>query len=226
MPVKATRGWVRVGGTAVEAIETRPETSIPRWGLIYAPGAGSSINDPFGAYLAETLTDAGITTFRFQFPYMEVGRRRPDPPTLLEQTWLAAIETAAKGDVGWMIGGRSMGGRFASKVATKDVPVQGLALFAYPLHPPKQPEKRRDGHLARIRVPTLFCSGTRDAFGSPDELRQATALVPNASLHLLEGADHGFATLKSSGRGRQDIWREAVGAFLAWAHDVHGRGGG
>ncbi len=98
--------------------------------------------------------------------------------------------------------------------------MDAVALFAYPLHPPatpsKGPAKWRDEHLPGLSVPTLFCSGTRDAFATPGELAQAPSTVPNPTVHLLEGADHGFATLKSSGRSREDVWSEATDRFFEW----------
>ena len=109
-----------------------------------------------------------------------------------------------------------MGGRIASMVAAKGAPVAGLALFAYPLIPPGRSSSDRAEHFDAISVPTLFCSGTRDAFATPGQLRSAAERIPGATLHLIEGADHGFATLKSSGRTREDVWQEACEALLAF----------
>jgi predicted alpha/beta-hydrolase family hydrolase len=182
--------------------------------VVYAPGAGSSLRDPFGAYLAPRLVEAGCSLLRFQFPYTEAGRRLPDRNPVLEETWRSAIENARGLSPRLVAGGRSMGGRIASQVVAQGTEVAGLALFAYPLHPPGRPETTRDQHLAAIAVPTLFVSGTRDAFGSPDELRAAAAEMPNATLSLLEGADHGFNVAKATGRSRTDIWVEACAALL------------
>lgn len=134
---------------------------------------------------------------------------------MLETTWRASID-AVRDDRKLVIGGRSMGGRIASQVVAQEVEADALALFAYPLHPPGKPEKRRDSHLPAIGVATLFCSGTADAFAAPEELAEAAALVPNARVHMLEGADHGFAVRKSTGRTRDDVWREAVDAMWEW----------
>ena len=108
----------------------------------------------------------------------------------------------------------------ASRVVAHGASVTALALFAYPLHPPGKPERVRDEHLPSIMVPTLFCSGTRDAFASPSELKQVASKVETSSVHLLDGADHGFAVLKSSGRSREDVWEEAASAFLEFLEDV------
>lgn len=188
--------------------------------VIYAPGAGSNVHDPFGRFLAARLAERAIETVRIQFPYMEQRKRRPDPPAVLEATWRAVIDALRPGAKRLIVGGRSMGGRIASQVVAQGDQVDALALFAYPLHPPGKPERSRDAHLWQIAVPTLFCSGTRDAFASPDELRAAAALVPNATVHLLEGADHGFAVPKASGRTREDVWSEAAEALVEWLNDT------
>lgn len=197
-----------------------PEGPAPTWTFIYAPGAGSNLNDPFGTHLSLRLTVQGHATVRFQFPYMEEKRRRPDGRQLLEETWCAVIDQVGDSTPKLAIGGRSMGGRIASQVAPQVAGVDALALFAYPLRPPYDPSKLRDGHLASLVVPTLFCSGTRDSFGTPEELREAVAKVPNARLHLLEGADHGFSVAKSSGRTRQAVWEEAVDQLLDWVQTL------
>jgi predicted alpha/beta-hydrolase family hydrolase len=182
--------------------------------FIYAPGAGSNINDPFGAFLAAELPGHAIECWRFQFPYMEAKRSGPDRPPVLEAAWREVIEQARGAGKRVVVGGRSMGGRIASQVVAQGVEVAGLALFAYPLHAPGRPEQPRSEHLHHIAVPTLFCSGTRDAYGTPAELEAAARLVPGARLHFLEGADHGFAVLKASGRTREDAWAEATKALL------------
>ena len=204
------------GGASVSAIETVPRSTHTGWLLAYAPGAGSNVHDPFGAYACRELAGRGLAALRFQFPYMEAGRRAPDRTAVLEATWLAVIEAAQAARGRLVVGGRSMGGRIASQVVARGARVDALALFAYPLHPPGRPELRRDEHLAAINAPTLFCSGTRDAFASPEELRAAAGNVPQAHVHLLADADHGFSVPKSSGRSRQDVWAEAVQALVDW----------
>jgi predicted alpha/beta-hydrolase family hydrolase len=159
------------------------------------------------------LPEQGVGVMRFQFPYRERGRGGPDSNAVLEATWRAVLERGREHEVRIVAGGRSMGGRIASQVAAAGESVDALALFAYPLHPPNRPDQRRDSHLGQITVPALFCSGTRDGFAAPDELREAAALLPNAALHLLEGADHGFGVPKSTGRKKEDVWREACEAL-------------
>jgi predicted alpha/beta-hydrolase family hydrolase len=189
------------------------------WLFAYAPGAGSHINDPFGAFAASLLPARGVDVLRFQFPYQEAAKRGgPDKDAVLEATWRAAIATAGSlaPERRLVVGGRSMGGRIASHVVAAGTKVDALALFAYPLHPPGRPDRMRDAHLPSISVPTLFCSGTRDAFASPEELEAAAARVKGSTLRLLDGADHGFAVPKSSGRKREDVWREACEALLSF----------
>ncbi len=209
----------RTGGGAQLAAQTA-------WQLVYAPGAGSSIDDPFGTYASEKLAARGVPVARFQFPYQEAGSRRPDRPNVLEATWLSVIEACRIDGTKLVIGGRSMGGRVASLVVAGGASVDGLVAFAYPLHQPGHPERARVGHLASIGVPTLFCSGTRDAFGTPEELPEAANSGPESKLHLMDGADHGFAVLKRSGRTREEVYDEAVTALVDWvAHWLEGRGG-
>ena len=203
--------------TSVTAIRSKSEGTEQDIAFIYAPGAGSNLKDPFGIHLASVLPMQGIETWRFQFPYMEAGRKRPDAPALLQKTWRAVLETVALTFAGRVvIGGRSMGGRIASLVVADGAPVAGLVLFAYPLIPPGPAGKPRTEHLASISVPTLFCSGSRDSFGTTEQIEEAARLVSGANVHILEGADHGFAVLKASGRSRDEIWQEATRALLSF----------
>jgi hypothetical protein len=202
------------GSGSVSALRTAAKDA--RWTFIYAPGAGSNIHDPFGAYDASELAPQGISTIRFQFPYMEAGKRGPDRPPVLESTWRAVVDAVRDEKTRLVIGGRSMGGRVASMVAAGGVVVDALALFAYPLHAPGKPDQLRVEHFSSIRSPALFVSGTNDAFGSPDEMRAATKQIKRSKIHLLDRADHGFSVPKSSGRAREDVWAEAVSTFVEW----------
>jgi uncharacterized protein len=202
-------------GRSVTAIRTQLKGKPP-WLFVYAPGAGSNVHDPFSKYLAPRLEQEGIATVRLQFPYMEERKRRPDPPALLEATWRAAIEALRGEAPRLVVGGRSMGGRIASQVVAAGAQVDALALFAYPLHPPGKPEQTRDSHFPRVTVPALFCSGTRDAFASPEELRSAESNIGGVTLHFLEGADHGFAVPQASGRTKDDVYAEAAQALIDW----------
>ena len=199
-------------GSVITAIAS--SASGARWQVVYAPGAGSNIDDPFGRYLAGELPKRGISVVQFQFPYMEAGRSGPDRPAVLEATWRAVLGRVRAPDVKLCAAGRSMGGRIASQVVAAGERVDALALFAYPLHPPGKPEQRRDEHLQAIKVNTLFCSGTRDSFATVDELRAAAGTMKRARVEVLDGADHGFGVLKSSGRTREGVWVEAAGTLM------------
>ena len=201
---------------AVTAVRTAPDAPSAGWLFVYAPGAGSNVHDPFGVYVCRRLAERGLSAVRFQFPYAEAGRRRPDPTAALEAAWRAVVAAVRGEAVRLAVGGRSMGGRIASQAVAKGMPADALALFAYPLRPPGSPERARDGHLPSVGVRTLFCSGTRDRFATPEQLEAAAARVPDSDVRMLEGADHGFATLKSSGRTRTQVWSEAVDALEDW----------
>ena len=210
----------QVNQRRITGLLSSPDESSTGAHFIYAPGAGSNLDDPFGQHLSQRLPDSGVALVRFQFPYMEDKKRRPDAPRILEETWGQVINRVRPDAANLIIGGRSMGGRIASHLAAGGASVEGLALFAYPLRPPGGRAKIRDQHLTDISIPTLFCSGTRDAFGTPQELQEAAAKTPRSTVKHLEGADHGFSVLKSSGRAREDVWREAADYLLAWIGDL------
>jgi uncharacterized protein len=204
------------GDSVTGTWSTPPDATQGGWVFGYAPGAGSNINDPFGTYAAPRLLEAGIATLRFQFPYMEAEKKLPDQAPVLETAWREVIKLLHGHRKRVLIGGRSMGGRIASKVVSDGANVDALALLAYPLHQPGKPDTARDTHLASIAVPTLFCSGTRDVFATPEELQASAAKVPGSQVHILEGADHGYAVLKSSGRRREGVWDEVLRTMLEW----------
>jgi uncharacterized protein len=208
------------GSEQVSAVWTAPPSAAKTWVFVYAPGAGASLKDGFGIFAAECLAKAGIATLRFQFPYAEAGRRVVDRPPILEATWRAALGEARKRSSRFVAGGRSMGGRIASQVVAKGESVDALALFAYPLRPPGNPERMRDAHLHLLFVPTLFCSGTHDAFATPDELEKAAGLLPNSTVHLLPDADHSFRVAKSTGRTQRDVWIEATSTLITWIEAI------
>jgi predicted alpha/beta-hydrolase family hydrolase len=158
------------------------------------------------------LSVLGIAVERMDFPYRLAGRRAPDRPPVL----LTALEDNARGLAAKIgvkqsrvaLGGRSMGGRIASMVVAAGLPASGLVLISYPLHPPGHPEKARTEHLGDISVPCLFISGTKDAFGTPEELEAATSVIPGEVTHVwIEGADHGM-------RGRDAVVASYVASWL------------
>lgn len=177
------------------------------------------MNDRAVTAVARALGARGIGTVRFNFLYRERGSGRPDPmPRLLDcyDAVLASVRSMLAPDV-LIIGGRSMGGRAASVLASQGAACDGLLLLAYPLHPPGQPDKLRVEHLARIGVPVLCVNGTRDPFCEPVLMEQTLAtLGENWRMRWLQGADHSFHVLKSSGRTDADVLDEVAAAAAEW----------
>lgn len=192
--------------------------------VVLGHGAGGNRRNPMLVALAEALAGSGRAALLYDFPYAAKGRRRPDPPAVLEATTKAAatLALAATGARKLVHGGRSMGGRIASQVVAAGGRADGLAFLGYPLHPPGQPAKRREAHLPGTQVPMLFVQGTRDAFAREDLLLALIeALGPRAELARIREADHSFGVRKSSGRTPADVLAEVRDAFLAWL-DRHG----
>ena len=194
--------------------------------MALAPGAGTNLDHPFLRRFCEDLADAGYLATRFNFPYRERGANRPDPPAKLEATWRAVISwlRSSHAPSFLAIGGRSMGGRIASRVVAGGDAVSAVLLFAYPLHSPSGTGPPRTSHLPAIEQPVLFVSGSRDALAPLDELREAVRLVRNATLHVLEGADHGFSAPKGSSRSSAELDTEARHVALEWLAALGNRG--
>jgi predicted alpha/beta-hydrolase family hydrolase len=190
-----------------------------------AHGAGAGMNHPFLIGLAAGLATAGIASIRYQFPYMEAGRRRPDPPHLLEASIRSAVAVARErcGGLPLVAGGKSMGGRMTSAAAAKEKlsGVQGLIFLGFPLHPPGKPGIERANHLDSVDLPMLFLQGTRDSFARPElMLPVCDSLGSRARLHVVEGGDHSFKVLKRSGRTDTDVMQELVTAISEWVDGV------
>jgi uncharacterized protein len=191
----------------------------PVAGLVVAHGAGGGQKTAFMVRTAEGLAARGIVAATFDFPYMTAGKSVPDKPPVLEQAWRDAIERARTEMAGvpLFIGGKSMGGRIASHVAAQGCPgLAGLVFLGYPLHPPGKPEQRRDAHLPAIAEPLLFVQGSRDAFGTSDEIRALASKLQHATLHEVPGGDHSF---KVSGRGApkpEVVHAEILDTVKAW----------
>jgi len=184
--------------------------------FVFAHGAGGHRDDRGMLQLTEVLELKGIAVTRFNFDYREKGSRRPDPMPVLKRAMREAIERA-RGGGPLLIGGRSMGGRVATMLAAEGLACDGLLLFAYPLHPAGQPQKLRDAHLAKIRVPVLCFNGTRDALCTQELMNDAVKrLAAPWTMHWLEGADHSFHVLKSSGRSDAEVLDEVGEAVAKW----------
>ena len=166
-------------------------------GLVLTPGASAGRDQPSLVAIEEALHPDGVRVERIDFPYHLAGRRAPDRPPVLIGTVVEAARALAERlgveATTIALGGRSMGGRMCSMAVAEGQATAGLVLISYPLHPPGKPEKSRTEHLAELAVPCLFVSGTRDAFGTRDELESATAAIPGAVTHVwIEGGDHGL----------------------------------
>lgn len=195
----------------------------PRAAIVLAHGAGAGQMHPFMMAAATAFTAAGIETVTFDFPYMEAGRRVPDKAPVLERTFAAvARETCERwlnGSLPYFAGGKSMGGRIATQAAARGLFTQapaGLVLLGYPLHPPARPEKRRDAHLPAVKVPMLFVHGSRDPFGTPDEMRELVKPLKRATLVMIEGGGHSFDAPQREGGDRSP---QAFTAAIAWMHE-------
>lgn len=187
--------------------------------VLLAHGAGADMNAATLTTVADALADAKIPSLRFNFPYRAAGRRAPDRAPVLDASFREAIAELVKRSKlptdRIVLGGRSMGGRIGSMVAADGVDVLGLVLLGYPLHPPGKPENLRVEHFPRIQVPTLFVSGTRDAFGTPAELKKyAKKVKGRVSFHWIETGDHGFTPLKSSGLAVAGVLAEVAGVVV------------
>jgi len=196
--------------------------------VILGHGAGANQLSGFMRLFAGGLAARGLDTMTFNFLYTEQGRRSPDPKPRLESCYAAVIKTALEHKKlkrnRLVIGGKSMGGRIGSQVAANQASVNewdgrlaGLVFLGYPLHPPGKPEQPRDKHLKDIHAPMLFVQGTRDAFGTPDELREViTRLRIPATLHVIDGGDHSFKVPKSSGLSQEQVYESVMDETVSW----------
>jgi predicted alpha/beta-hydrolase family hydrolase len=207
----------------VSAIFLRPDDA---WAVyLLAHGAGAGMRHHFLEDVAGALAVRGVATLRYQFPYVEHGSRRPDPPGMLEATVRAAVAKARElaPDLPLVAGGKSMGGRMTSNaMAHRSLDgVRGLVFLGFPLHPPKQPGVARGEHLARVQVPMLFLQGTRDTLADLELITGVCErLGPQATLHVVEGADHSFSVLKRSGRTDAEVLEDLADTITDWVRQV------
>jgi hypothetical protein len=214
--------------------DTRPVSGLlhvppQAWACyVLAHGAGASMTHPFMEAVATGLGARGIATLRFQFPFMEAGTKRPDPPAVAHAAVRAAVAEAGRlvPQLALIAGGRSFGGRMTSQAqAASPLPrVQGLAFLGFPLHPSGRPSEDRGKHLSDVQVPLLFLQGTRDALADLPLLRQLIGrLGERATLQLIEDADHSFHVRARTGRKDAEVRAKILDAFAAWAKTVVGR---
>lgn len=210
-----------IEGKPVSSVWRFPEGYLPGEddGIIIAHGAGSGMDSPFLSYMHERL-GAGMLSVKFNFPYMEQGRKAPDRQQTLEGAWRALIARVRNDRLAprrLMLAGKSMGGRMASMVAAGGDPCDGLVFFGYPLHPAGKPDRLRFEHLPSIGRPMLFIQGSRDPLCRLDILQSLLPqLSPFATLHVVEGGDHSFKVPKSQGRSQTEVWEEIVRVTRDW----------
>ena len=189
--------------------------SDPSAVLVLAHCAGGDLNDSLLRALATSLVEDGVATLRFNFPYRESGRRAPGAQKQSEDCYRAIVEHVRREGLPTLCGGKSYGGRMATHIAADGVPMDGLVLLSYPLHPPGKPERLRDAHLGDVDAPMLFIQGTRDPFATPELLEKTVRSLGRATLVRVEGGNH---SLNVRGRPRAEVVagvREAVRDFVA-----------
>lgn len=210
MAVVEQKGSLGESRSAVSAAWIAPKGAVA-W-IVVAHGAGAGIDHPFLVGFCRAMADEGIGAARFNFHYMNAGRRSPDPEASLRAAWNEAFDgvTAMAGGLPVFAGGKSLGGRIASMCVADGMEAAGLVFLGYPLHPPGKPDRLRADHLSRIEVPMLFLQGTRDPFAKPELLDKVIdKLGDRATLERVEGGDHSFRV-----RGVKADDRE-IGASLA-----------
>jgi predicted alpha/beta-hydrolase family hydrolase len=192
--------------------------------VLLAHGSGVDIEHPWMRRAAEALAARGFAVLRFRYPYMEhIARegkpRPPDRAPQLEDAHFDALAELRRRFPGrrWLLAGKSLGARIATHVAAKGADAHGLVLFGYPLHPPGKPDKERSEHFATLAQPALFLHGTRDEFGSVDELRAALRRYSGrAELSVVDGADHSFAQPVSKRRDLASALDELAARTADW----------
>ena len=214
---------INVGETYVSALLQAPPRAFACF--VFAHGAGAGMAHPFMAAVADGLAERGIASLRYQFPYMENGAKRPDPPQVAHAAARAAVAEARRQlpKLPLIAGGKSFGGRMTSQ-AQAAVPldgVVGLAFLGFPLHPAKRPSRERAKHLFDVHVPMLFLQGTRDALAELGELEPVVKALGNrATLKLFADADHSFHVPARSGRKDAELRAEMLDVFAEWTRLV------
>jgi len=203
----------------VSALLTLPKAATALY--VFGHGAGASMRHHFMDTASERLAQNGVATLRYNFPYMEAGRKVPNPAPILLKTVRAAVAAAASLAPGLPLiaGGKSMGGRMTSQAAAAEPfeGVLGLAFFGFPLHAPGRDSDERGKHLGDVGLPMLFLQGTRDKLANLALLTPLLqAVEPLPTLHVVDGADHGFHVLKRSGRTDDEVLDHMCHRLATW----------
>jgi predicted alpha/beta-hydrolase family hydrolase len=218
-----TQWRIPVGADETSAVLDRAATSNATALFVCAHGAGGHMFDRGMQHTAEAMRSRGMDVVRFNFLYKEKRINRPDPMPRLEET-VAAVVARVRDELQprrLIIGGRSMGGRAASMLASRGFDANGLLLLAYPLHPAGKPQQLRDAHLPAIRMPVLCINGTRDSLCTRELMERVLERVgANFQMHWVEGADHSFHVLKSSGRTDAQVMEEIGEVSERWLSRV------
>ena len=193
--------------------------------LILAHGAGAGMRHRFMDGVAEALSHHGIGTFRYQFPYVEAGKRRPDRAPVLTGTVRAAVAAARElePDLPLLAGGKSMGGRMTSTAQAESslAGVRGLVFLGFPLHRPGDPSNARADHLKDVDVPMLFVQGTRDRLAEMNRMAAvAGALGDRATINVVQDADHGFDVLKRTGKSTEKVYDDMAFVVRGWTETI------
>ena len=190
------------GERTIRAVLGVPRTTTMAGILVLAHGANNGMDHPLIAGLHEKLARQGLVTVRFNFPYAEEGRKRPDPDEALEGAYRLVLEYVAElkefQGLALYLGGKSMGARLAAQLVAREVGASGLVFLGYPLHPPGRPEQLRDRPLYLLPCPTLFIEGARDPFCRLDLLGEVLGRLPlRSDLHVIPRTGHSFETNRS-----------------------------
>lgn len=208
-------------GLSVSGLLTVPPDPLACY--VFAHGAGAGMRHPFMKLVADGLAQRRIASLRYQFPYMERGSKRPDPPALAQRTVRAAAGAAlAKTGLPLIAGGKSFGGRMSSQAQAMSPleGVRGLVFLGFPLHPPGKPSTERATHLSGVTVPMLFVQGTRDKLAELVRVESVVASLPLAALLRVQDADHGFDVPARSGRQPADVMSDLLTGVAEWVERV------
>jgi predicted alpha/beta-hydrolase family hydrolase len=222
MPTPEVRSELDLPSGTVSTAWVAPAEPVAT--LVLGHGAGAGMDHPFMAGFSRAISGEGVATLWFNFPYIERGRRSPDPERVLREAWLGAFDAGVARSGGKVVlaGGKSLGGRIASMCVADGMPAAGIVFLGYPLHPPGKPERIRDEHLYRIEVPMLFLHGTGDPFATLELLTKVIAKLGALAEDVpIEGGDHSF-NVRGKKRDAREVGAELAGVAAPFIRRVAG----